>query len=197
MSTADSSLYKQFQTLSQLLSSRLSGKRFLHCERVSAMARHISAHLGYSLKVQNQAAITGLLHDVCRELSESQLLKEARKCGLRIDAFARANPGALHGPVGACWVAEHFGVKDALILKAIAAHTFGRSRMSYLDKIIFIADYIEDCRTHPHADKVRQAIFRDKNLNRAVVIKAQGMLEYSRRNDWMVPQSILTLAKRS
>ena len=57
---------------------------------------------------------------------------------------------------------EVYGIKDEEILSAIEWHTTGKPEMSLLDKIVFIADYIEPNRDQaPHLDKIRQMAFTD------------------------------------
>ncbi len=48
-----------------------------------------------------------------------------------------------HGLVGADIVQRELAIDDEEILQAIRVHTTGAAKMSLLDKIIYVADYIE------------------------------------------------------
>ncbi|MCT2537630.1 bis(5'-nucleosyl)-tetraphosphatase (symmetrical) YqeK [Aquibacillus koreensis] len=61
-----------------------------------------------------------------------------------------------HGPVGAILVKKEIGINDQMILNAIKYHTTGKKDMTKLEKIVYLADYIEPGRDFPGVDKVRE-----------------------------------------
>jgi len=76
--------------------------------------------------------------------------------------YERKNPELLHAKLGACFANEIYGVTDSEILSAIIWHTTGCPDMSLLDKIVFIADYIEANRDKAEdLPKVRELAFKD------------------------------------
>lgn len=89
----------------------------------------------------------------------------------------RKNPFLLHAKVGAYLAREKYGIKDPDILNAIQNHTTGRKNMSLLEKIIFVADYIEPGRKHaPNLAEVRKLAFMD--IDRALLMILRDTLQY-------------------
>jgi predicted HD superfamily hydrolase involved in NAD metabolism len=72
-----------------------------------------------------------------------------------------------HAPVGSYLVEQEAGITDREILDAIAYHTTGRIGMTLLDKIVYLADYIEPGRSFPGVDEVRE--MAEKNLDVALI----------------------------
>ncbi len=85
----------------------------------------------------------------------------------------------------------------------MARHILGAPRMSRLEKIIFVADYIEENRNFPAARQIRKLIYQNKTLPKhkllqsAVVKKAQFMLRYARQQNWQIHSSLRKLASQS
>jgi len=90
-----------------------------------------------------KAALAGILHDCAREIKGQAVFELCKKYHINVDYITLAQPELLHGPVGAVIAAEEYGIEDEDVLKAIECHTTGRENMTLLDKIIFIADYID------------------------------------------------------
>lgn len=91
------------------------------------------------------------------------------------------NPFLLHSKVGAYIAKEKYGVEEEDILNAIICHTTGKPHMTLLDKIIFIADYIEPMRTKaPNLTDVRKLAFEDIDL--ALFKILSDTLEYLRHS---------------
>lgn len=109
-----------------------------------------------------KALIAGLLHDCAKCLSSDKKLKLCEKYGITISESERKNPGLLHAKLGAYIAKTKYDIKDQDIIDAIAYHTTGRPAMTMLDKIVYIADYLEPNRTMaPNLDEVRKLAFED------------------------------------
>lgn len=143
----------EFTLIDKKLKKVLSAKRYQH----SVGAWHIAAELAKRFGADaHKAALAGLLHDCAREMSNDNLLKTAVDFGIVVDSLERSCPVLLHAPVSAKFAAEKYGVQDKEILRAITLHTTGGVKMSKLDKIIFLADFIEPARAYPGVDKLRE-----------------------------------------
>lgn len=94
-------------------------------------------------------------------------MKRADEFGIVVDSLERSMPVLLHAIISARLAAKEYGVQDEEILRAIALHTTGGVNMSKLDKIIFLADFIEPGRAYPGVDKLRDLACKD--LDRAVL----------------------------
>lgn len=115
-----------------------------------------------------KARIAGLLHDCAKYSDTSYLLKSAKDFDIILDNIMLINTQLIHGPLGAKVAKFEFGITDDEILDAIRYHTTGRENMTILDKIIYIADYIEPNRDFPGVEEVRELAF--KNLNKSLQI---------------------------
>ena len=109
-----------------------------------------------------KARIAGLLHDCAKYLSSEDKISKCESYGIPVSDYERKNPELLHAKLGACFANEIYGVTDSEILSAIIWHTTGCPDMSLLDKIVFIADYIEANRDKAEdLPKVRELAFKD------------------------------------
>ncbi|MBQ8165841.1 MAG: bis(5'-nucleosyl)-tetraphosphatase (symmetrical) YqeK, partial [Lachnospiraceae bacterium] len=104
-------------------------------------------------------------------------LEKARKHGLAISKFEEKNPDMLHGKLGAYYAKARYEVDDEEILDAITYHTTGRPNMTLLDKIIFVADYIEPNRKElKDMDIIRREAFVDIDV--CVIHILKNTLDY-------------------
>ncbi len=109
-----------------------------------------------------KALIAGLLHDCAKCLSGDTKIKLCKKYHLNVSEVEKENPSLLHAKLGAFLAAKKYHIKDKDIINAIASHTTGCPQMSLLDKIIYIADYIEPGRKElPNMAEVRKLAFTD------------------------------------
>ena len=140
------------------LKRKLTKKRYQHTLNVVEAARELP--LKYGCNVEN-AAIAAMLHDCAKCFSNDELLDYAKKHNIEIDAVSLEDPQLLHGPVGAMVAGELYSVEDPEIRDAICYHTTGRKAMTKLDKIIYLADFIEKGRTYPGVEKARRKALTD------------------------------------
>ena len=106
------------------------------------------------------AAEAGILHDITKKLSMDEQLILAEKYGIVFDKFERENIKLTHAITGAALSKELFGVPER-IYSAIRWHTTGRADMTLLEKIIYIADYIEPTRDFEGVERLRQLAYED------------------------------------
>jgi predicted HD superfamily hydrolase involved in NAD metabolism len=112
-----------------------------------------------------KALIAGLLHDCAKCLSGDTKIKLCKKYHLNVSEVEKENPSLLHAKLGAFLAAKKYHIKDKDIINAIASHTTGCPHMSLLDKIIYIADYIEPGRKElPNMAEVRKLAFTDIDI---------------------------------
>jgi len=132
----------------------------LHVEGVVDEARRLARLYGAD---EERAALAALGHDLARTMSGSQLLRAAAEHGLEPNEIERFEPALLHGPVGARLLAALHGVEDAEVLAAAHYHTTARAGMSLLEKVVFVADKIEEgkVREQPELTAVRRVAERD------------------------------------
>lgn len=151
-----------------------TGKRFQHTLGVEFTACALAMKYDEALL---DAQIAGLLHDCAKCLSDEKLIKICVKNNLDISDVERRNPYLLHGKAGAVLAKSEYGIDDQNVLNAIQFHTTGRPGMSKLEKIIFIADYIEPGRKEaPGLPEIRKLAFED--LDKAMIRILEDTLTY-------------------
>ena len=147
-------------------------KRLRHCLGVEKAARELAERFGLDVE---KAGLAGLLHDYAKKVSDEDFLALIDKYQLDPDLKNWGN-NVWHGMVGIYKIQEDLGVKDADILRAIEIHTVGSSTMSELDKVVYVADYIEHNRDFPGVDKARELAKR--SLNQAVAYETARTVEH-------------------
>jgi len=156
------------------LNKKQNDKRFHHTLGVAYTATALAMCHGENLK---SAEVAGLLHDVAKHLNDEEELDFCKDNKLEITELEKKNPFLLHGKIGCFMAEEKFGIVDRDILNAICYHTTGRPEMSLLEKIIYIADYIEPSRNiQPNLDAIRKLAFED--IDKALIWILKDTLKY-------------------
>jgi nicotinate-nucleotide adenylyltransferase len=131
------------------------------------LARHWGAD-------ETDAARAGLLHDITKALDGPHQLTLCREYGIVLDAFSNKNPKTLHALTGSLVAQRIFGENDAVV-SAIRHHTTGKADMNLLQKIIYVADYMEPNRDFPGVEQLRHLAFTD--LDAALKLGLEMTLE--------------------
>ena len=116
------------------------------------------------------AAEAGILHDITKKLTMPEQLKLAEKYGIVFDALERENLKLTHAITGAALSREVFGVTDE-VYGAIRWHTTGRPDMTLLEKLIYLADYIEPTRDFEGVEPLRALAYEDIDAAMALGLK--------------------------
>lgn len=109
---------------------------------------------------ENDAARAGILHDVTKALPGPLQLTLCKEYGMILDDFSVRYPKTLHALTGSLVAERIFGENEAVV-NAIRHHTTGKADMNLLEKIIYVADYMEPCRDFPGVDKLRHLAYTD------------------------------------
>lgn len=149
----------------------LQPSRIPHVRGCEAAAVRLAKRWGVDAGLAAEAAI---LHDVTKKLEFPAQLSLCQKYGESCDAEDRKSPKTIHAKTGALVARESFGASQE-VYEAIRWHTTGRANMSMLEKIIYIADYIEPNRDFPGVERLRQLAHAD--LNAAVKLGLEMTLE--------------------
>lgn len=150
---------EQIVKLQKKLKSELDRDRYEHTIGVMHTAACLAMRYDEDLE---RALLAGLLHDCAKCIPSEEKLKMCKKNHIEISEAERANTGLLHAKLGAFIAKEKYGITDEGILQAIRVHTTGCPEMTLLDKIVYIADYIEAGRkTLPNHAEVRKLAFCD------------------------------------
>ena len=143
------------------LMTELDTERYEHT--LGIMYTAASMAMRYDEDVE-KALLAGLLHDCAKCISGENKIKLCNKYHLSVSEVEKKNPSLLHAKLGAFLAAKKYHIKDKDVINAIASHTTGCPNMTLLDKIIYIADYIEPGRKElPNMAEVRKLAFTDIN----------------------------------
>lgn len=129
----------------------------------------------------DRAQIAGLLHDSAKCIHNKKKIKMCKKHNIPVTEFELKNPFLLHAKLGAYIAKAHYGITDGEVLRAITYHTTGKPDMSVLEKIVYIADYIEPNRNRaPRLNEIRALAFR--NLDECMYEILKDTLDYLEEN---------------
>lgn len=158
----------------EIVKEKLPERRYKHSKRVAKTALQMAEIFNAD---EGKCYLAGILHDYSKydELGEMYQVVTKYKLNPKLLGFKSE---ILHGPVAAVMMREQYGVDDEEIFQAIKNHTTGRAHMVLVEKIIFVADYIEPKRTQPGVEKIRKIVFEQKNLDLAVYEITKANLEH-------------------
>lgn len=124
------------------------------------------------------AARAGMLHDVTKAIDGPLQLTLCREYGKVLSEFSQRYPKTLHALTGSLVAKRIFGENDAVV-SAIECHTTGKGNMNMLEKIIYVADYMEPCRDFPGVDKLRY--LAETDMDAALKLGLEMTLEHLKR----------------
>ncbi|MBR6301437.1 bis(5'-nucleosyl)-tetraphosphatase (symmetrical) YqeK [bacterium] len=154
------------ESLLDWLKNNLSEKRYQHSLGTAECARNLA--ISYKLD-EEKAYIAGLLHDCAKCFPNEKLLSIIDR-HIEVDENEKMNYKTLHAPVSAYVAEKTFGVKDEEILSSIRWHTLGKVNMTEFEKIIFIADKIEErTRENWYAQPIRALLRESNGLDKAIL----------------------------
>lgn len=150
----------------------LPRKKYNHTLGVQTTSFSLALLYGADYK---DAALAGLLHDIAKYMSNKKLLKECVRYNIPVSKSEKKSPHLLHSKLGSYYAKTEFSIKNQDILNAIKFHTTGRPNMSLLEKIVFVADYIEpnrDEESNPYLKEIRNLAFKDLDETVFQILKA-------------------------
>ena len=156
------------------IEKNFSEKRKSHTEGVRTTAIELAKRYGAD---PQKAEIAALFHDMYRGVSENSLNYYVKHLGL--DSKYLNNCNLAHGKIAAIIMQRDFEIEDPDIINAVSYHTTGRPGMSLLEKIIYIADYVEPTRDFPGVAALREAVWRD--LDEGVLLGLEQTLRLLER----------------
>ena len=153
----------------------LDEERYRHT--LGVMYTSAALAMKYDPELLEAAQTAGLLHDCAKCIPNDKKLKLCEKHGIEVSELEAENPSLLHARLGAFLAKERYGITDEEVLSAIRWHTTGRPAMTLLEKIVFIADFIEPMRWKAsNLNLIRQKAFED--IDKAVYLTLSNTLTY-------------------
>lgn len=161
--------------------------RFEHSLRVRETALKLARKFDVN---PEKIAIAAILHDICKYEDEAVMrnyIKNAQMDKRLLDYGSEV----LHGPAAAAKLAQEYQLLDQDIALAITYHTIGRVGMSDIEKIIFVADYIEPGRTHAACQQVAHIAF--DNIDKAIYQICLNTLQFLISKEVMIFPTLVEL----
>ncbi len=153
----------------------MTAARFVHAQSVCRTAAGLSRAYGYD---ESRAQVAALLHDIARDLPLEEMKRILQNAGADFDGIDEMSvtPSLLHARAGAVVACKRFGIEDDDILRSIELHTTGGKSMSLLEKIVFVADFIEPGRTFRGVQTARKTAF--KNIDKTMYYILRFLLRH-------------------
>lgn len=156
----------------EIVKEQLTEHRYQHTIGVMETAIQLAEQYGADIK---KAELAAIFHDYAKfrpKEEMAQIIKDQKMPEILLEY----NSELWHAPVGAFLVETEVGLNDPEVLDAIRYHTSGRPNMTLLEKIVYVADYIEPGRHFPGVDKVRE--LAKKDLNKALIKSIRNTIEF-------------------
>lgn len=157
----------------QYLKENLKESRYEHTLGVVNTAKALAKINGVE---EEKAELAALIHDSAKNMHINSMKKMLEENFEQIDYIEEKTPQLLHGKVAAIIGKNIMGIEDEEILSAAAYHTTGKGNMTLLEKIIYIADYIEPNRVYPGVEELRKLTFED--LDKGVIVGLNNTINY-------------------
>ncbi|ULT55744.1 bis(5'-nucleosyl)-tetraphosphatase (symmetrical) YqeK [Neobacillus drentensis] len=166
---------------------QLTEHRYQHTLGVMETAISLAEKYGADVK---KAEIAAIFHDYAKFRPKDEMKEMIMSQGLPQDLLLY-NTELWHAPVGAYLVEKEAGIRDPEVLDAIRYHTSGRPNMKLLEKVVYLADYIEPGRHFPGVEEVRE--IAKESLEKALVKAIQNTILFlMKKNQTIYPETFYT-----
>ncbi len=160
--------------MKEKLKTMLTPRRYQHSIGVMNTARELARRFGAD---EGKAEIAGLLHDCAKDIDKSKMVDMCDELGVELDDLKKEQRALIHPDLGAKLVQTEFDITDPEIISAIKHHTLGRPDMTKLEKILYLADYIEPNREEMEGLAELRALCRE-DLDRAMLFATDMTISY-------------------
>lgn len=147
------------ENISNKLKNMLPERRFKHSENVAKCAVKLSEIYGYD---KEKSYIAGIIHDCAKYLEAKEVDFYVKKYSIELDELEKNNLALSHSVIGSYIVRNEFNIDDEEIINSVKYHTTGKANMNLIEKIIYIADLIEEDRNFPGVENLRQLTYNGR-----------------------------------
>jgi ribosome silencing factor RsfS/YbeB/iojap len=170
-----------------IVKEQLTEHRYIHTIGVMETAVELAKRYGADEK---KAELAAIFHDYAKFRPKEEMKQIILQQRMPANLLTH-NTELWHAPVGAYLVEKEAGITDAEVLNAIRYHTSGRPGMTLLEKIVYVADYIEPGRAFPGVEEVRELAKRD--LDKALIQSLTNTISFLvKKNRAVYPDTIFT-----
>ncbi|MBM4762364.1 bis(5'-nucleosyl)-tetraphosphatase (symmetrical) YqeK [Bacillus sp. B15-48] len=171
----------------RIVKKQLTDHRYKHTLGVMETAIQLAFKNDVNVK---QAELAAIFHDYAKFRPKDEMKQIILEQGMDKELL-NFNSELWHAPVGAYLVEKEVGISDPEVIDAIRYHTSGRPGMTLLEKVIYLADYIEPGRHFPGVDEVRE--LAQTNLEEALIQSVKNSIQFLlKKNQPVYPDTIYT-----
>lgn len=171
-----------YKEIEKILKKMLPERRLQHSINVSECAVKLSEIYKYD---KEKAKIAGIAHDCAKYFTNEQIKECVRMFNVELDPLEVNSRALSHSIIGSYVAKEVFKIEDEEIINAIRYHTTGRENMSLLEKIIYMADLIEEGRKFPRVEELRELAFSG-NLEQALILSFDNTIKFVIDNNQLI-----------
>lgn len=168
--------------IEKTLKEMLPDRRLKHSLDVSKCAVKLSEIYKCD---KEKAEIAGLVHDCAKYFTDEQIEDCVKKFNIKLDPLEVNNIALSHSIIGSYVAVDVFNIKDEEIVNAIKYHTTGKENMSLLEKIIYMADLIEEGRNFPRVEELRELTYSGK-LEEALILSFNNTIKFVIDNNQLI-----------
>lgn len=161
------------EKINEFLKNNLKEDRYIHTLGVVEAAEKLAIINNVDV---DKAKLAALVHDCAKNMPKSDMYDFLYEHNIELNEVEKASPQILHGKVGAIIAKEKMGIEDKEILSAVEYHTTGKEDMTKLEKIVYIADYIEKNRCYTGVEELRRETF--DNLDKGVIMGLSQTIKF-------------------
>ena len=172
----------KLNNIEEKLKKMLPDKRVKHSISVSDCAIKLSEIYNCD---KEKAKLAGLIHDCAKYFTNEEIEYNVKKFGIDLDPLEENNIALSHSIVGSYIIQDEFNIEDEDVINAVRYHTTGRENMSLLEKIIYIADLIEEGRNFPRVDELRSLAYSGK-LDEALLLSFNNTIKFVMDNNQLI-----------
>lgn len=159
--------------INEFLKGNLKEDRYQHTLGVVEAAEKLAIINNVDV---DKAKLAALVHDCAKHMPKNDMYDFLYERNIQLDKIEKSSPQILHGKIGAIIAREKMGIMDEEILSAVEYHTTGKENMTTLEKVIYIADYIEKNRTYEGVEQLREETFN--NLDKGVIMGLSQTIKF-------------------
>lgn len=165
----------------------LPEKRYRHSENVANCAAKISEIYGYD---KDMAYLAGIVHDCAKYLSDEDVKFYVKKYDIKLDKLEKNSLALSHSIIGSYICKYEYNIENEDVISAVRFHTTGRENMSLLEKIIYMADLIEEDRNFDGVEKLRELVYSGK-LDEALLLSFNNTIKFVIDNNQMIHEKTI------
>ena len=170
------------ENINNRVKEMLPERRFKHSLNVANCAMKLSEIYNYS---KEKAYLAGIVHDCAKYLSNEEVEHYVNKYKIELDELEKGNLALSHSVIGSYIAKYELNIDDEDIINAVKYHTTGKQNMNLLEKIIYIADLIEEDRDFPSVNLLRELTYSG-NLDEALLISFNNTIKFVIHNGHLI-----------